>query len=302
MTDLSLPNFLVIGAQKAGTTWLSAMLTQHPDIGVALNKEVHFFDHPENFRRGIEWYSKQFPRVENRLVGEFTPNYLWTFGCSREVGHGGLPIPHNIVEHLGAQNLKLIYLLRNPVDRAVSAYYHHIRQGRVSVGTSILDVADRWGIESMGRYDQHLEAWLSQVHRDQILVLIYEDSLRDDRKRQTLDQVCDHLGVRRYEDWKGLYARQNAAGSHFRLHFSKGPFKFLGKERIARRLPRLITEHPHWRVQVPDASRYELSRRFQPHVERLETMLGMDLSVWKNHDGRLSITTPVPRPSVEEPI
>ncbi|MEC9408430.1 MAG: sulfotransferase domain-containing protein [Pseudomonadota bacterium] len=294
MSDLNLPNFLVIGAQKAGTTWLSAMLSQHPDIGVAVSKEVHFFDHPDRFSRGIEWYAQQFPRGRQPLRGEFTPNYLWTFGCSREVGHGGLPLPLNIVESLDASQLKLICLLRNPVDRAVSAYYHHVRKGRVSVRTSILDVADQWGIESMGRYDEHLEAWLCHVRRNQLLVLIYEQALRDDCKRQTLERVCDHLGASRYADWEGLHDQQNEAGSHFRLHFSKGPLKILGRNRVAKRLPRRLTEHPRWRLEISPAARQELARRFQPHVERLETMLDMDLSIWKEADGRLSSTTRKP--------
>lgn len=292
MQSLNLPNFLVIGAQKAGTTWLSAMLAQHPEIGVAIRKEVHFFDHPEFFSRGIDWYSKQFPTGDFPLLGEFTPNYFWTFGSGGETGHGGMALPQNILESLDHEALKLVCLLRNPVDRAVSAYYHHIRQGRVSVRESILDVADKWGIESMGRYDVHLQAWLNHVNRAQLLVLIYEEALMDDRKLATLEQVCDHLGAARFDGWQGLHARQNAAGSHFRLHFSRGPLKILGRNRVVNLLPRALTEHPRWRIDIPQEHRDELACRFRPHVERLESILDRDLSIWLSDAERSSSTPP----------
>jgi len=72
------PNYLVIGAQRCGTTWLAETLGQHPDIYVPRPKEIHFFNHSENYAKGIDWYRSRFPGYEGqRAVGEFTPNYFW---------------------------------------------------------------------------------------------------------------------------------------------------------------------------------------------------------------------------------
>jgi len=72
------PNFMLIGAQKCGTSWLAAMLRQHPDIFVPEKKELHFFNLKSNYARGIEWYRKQFDGWSGqKLVGDCTPNYLW---------------------------------------------------------------------------------------------------------------------------------------------------------------------------------------------------------------------------------
>src|SRR5258707_12548722 len=72
-----LPNFLILGAQMAGTTWLAKTLAQHPDIFIPRIKEIHYFDNDENFVKGASWYGRQFLRSCDRpAIGERTPNYL----------------------------------------------------------------------------------------------------------------------------------------------------------------------------------------------------------------------------------
>ena len=108
-----LPDFLIIGAQKCGTTSLYAYLVSHPKINSASRKELHFFD--RHFQKGSAWYRSHF-NSGNHLTGEATPYYFFHPLGIRRI-YSLLP------------NVKLILLLRNPVDRAFSHYYHEVLSG-----------------------------------------------------------------------------------------------------------------------------------------------------------------------------
>jgi hypothetical protein len=108
------PSFLVVGAQKAGTTFLYHEVTRHPDVGAALTKEIHFFD--DNYRCGLPWYYGFFKHSGTRLFGEASPGYLFH---PHAIGRISRDLP----------NAKLLVLLRDPVRRAFSQYLHERRLG-----------------------------------------------------------------------------------------------------------------------------------------------------------------------------
>jgi hypothetical protein len=103
---LPLPHFLGIGAQKAGTTWLHANLRRHPDVFVADPKELHHFD--ETFHRGLRFYAGHFTPGRHQVRGEITPAY------------GILPVERIRFIRTVMPEVKLIFLMRNPIDRAWS--------------------------------------------------------------------------------------------------------------------------------------------------------------------------------------
>ncbi|MCC7515712.1 MAG: sulfotransferase domain-containing protein [Pseudomonadales bacterium] len=108
------PHFLIIGTQKGGTSSLYSALVQHPQILRATRKEVHFFD--QHYGRGYPWYLKQFPECSDKqITGEASPFYM---------AH---PLAaQRIAEH--SPGIKLIVLLRNPADRAISHYHQEFRR------------------------------------------------------------------------------------------------------------------------------------------------------------------------------
>lgn len=108
-----LPEFLIIGAQKAGTTTLYDVITQHPEIHSARTKELAFFD--RHYGRGMAWYKANFPRAVG-ITGEATPDYIVDPAVPDRV-KAALP------------DAKFVVLLRNPVDRAISHYFHAVRLG-----------------------------------------------------------------------------------------------------------------------------------------------------------------------------
>lgn len=201
-----LPDFLVIGAQKAGTTALYAYLHWHPGIAGPSWKEVSFFD--RHWWRGVGWYRGQFPmRSRGRLVGEASPSYLFH------------PLAPERVRAV-VPRAKLIVLLRNPVDRAYSQYQHEVALGREPLtfedalaaedgrtrGEAERIVADPRAFSSAwwdhtyvarGRYAEQLERWLAVFDREQLLVVRSEDL--GERPAETYAAVLRFLGAAPHE-------------------------------------------------------------------------------------------------------
>jgi hypothetical protein len=116
-----LPDFVVIGAMRCGTSRFYSLLTQHPNVEHAAIKEVHYFDRSARFGRGVEWYRQCFLFSKGEdgrasITGEATPNYLY---------HP--MVPERMIQVI--PQARLIVLLRNPVDRAYSHYYQAMRRG-----------------------------------------------------------------------------------------------------------------------------------------------------------------------------
>lgn len=186
-----LPSVLIIGAQKSGTTSLFQYLVQHPKVLPPLGKEVHYFDF--HYADGIKWYRGNFPYRRQLRGGALTldasPYYL----------------VHPLVPHRAAQLLpevKLIAVLRNPVDRALSHYQHEVRHRRESL--SFADAIEReperlageeerlwddpnyysanhhrYSYTRRGLYLEQLQRWMQHFPRSQLLVLQSERLFRD---------------------------------------------------------------------------------------------------------------------------
>lgn len=271
------PTFLVLGAQKAGTTWLAHMATQHPEIGAPGEKELHFFDKRDRYRLGLEWYEAQFPpRAPGiRAMGEFTPNYLWVDTTPEERRESG----HNeaIPRLVGAAypDLRLIVSLRDPVTRAISAYYHLLAAGYLPGRPGILEAAAHRGILSMGHYARHLQAWFEHIPRERFLILVYEEDIDGANAPETLQKVFRHIGVR--EDFlpAGMDKRHNARRSNLEIRY--GLANHPARHLIRRLVPDAIKNHRRLAVPVSQSEKDELARLYRPHNEELAALLGRRL-------------------------
>ncbi|MDP6776795.1 MAG: sulfotransferase [Candidatus Latescibacteria bacterium] len=211
-----LPNLLIIGAQKCGTTWLARMLGQHPDVFMA-EEEIHFFDKAHNFARGTAWYESHFAAAAGQsAVGEKTPDYLWAEGRGAE---GHLPQVHRNL-HACLPHARLVVVLRDPVARAISAAKHLIQTGRVSplvriddlLAGDLASIAERHGVFGQGNYHGLLSAYCDLFDRDQILVLILEEDLAPD-PAVGLGRVCEFLGIDSGWTFEGMDERVNSFSS-----------------------------------------------------------------------------------------
>ncbi|MFZ1041277.1 MAG: sulfotransferase domain-containing protein [Anaerolineales bacterium] len=182
-----LPDFLVIGVMKGGTTSFFNYLARHPQINPPFRKEIKFFD--IHYPEGLGWYRAHFPTrfkmKPGTVTGEATPYYIFHPTAPNRIGKV-LP------------NVKLIALLRNPVDRAYSHYNHMVRVGRelLSFEEAIGHEAERLAGEedkiiadprystfnhlhysylARGRYIEQLQKWLAIFPRQQMLILASEE-------------------------------------------------------------------------------------------------------------------------------
>jgi hypothetical protein len=215
-----LPTFLIVGAQRAGTTALFFHLRRHPDVAsprgvdqsVAWGKELHFFD--KRFDKGLDWYRSFFPLEAYRglarklgrelVAGEATPYYLF---------HPA--VPERVAATLPA--VRLIALLRDPIERAYSHYQLMRRSGleKLSFEDALAAEEERLAGErerlladpsfrarhhrdhsyvARGLYAVQLERWLAHFPREQLLVLRAEDFRA--RPAEIYAQVLAFLGVR----------------------------------------------------------------------------------------------------------
>ncbi len=202
-----LPDFLILGAQKAGTTALYAYLRRHPEISGPAWKEVSYFD--RHYRRGDGWYRGNLPiRLRGaRLVGEASPSYLFH------------PLAPERVRAL-LPDARLVALVRNPIDRAHSHYQHEVALGREPLSfEQAIDAEEErmrgeveritadpkyfsrawWNYTYLarGRYAEQFERWLAVFPREQLLVVPAEDL--GERAGETYARVLDFLGARQHE-------------------------------------------------------------------------------------------------------
>jgi hypothetical protein len=161
-------NFIGIGAQKSGTSWVYACLYEHPEICAPI-KEIHYFSRPR-FEKGTLWYESHFAQcASKKQKGEFSTSYLY----SKET-------PQRIRDLY--PDVKLIAILRNPVDRAISQYRNAIKSGEITEAVSFETfVQEEESVINQGKYHEQLERYYALFSQEQILVLIYEDIKKDPR-------------------------------------------------------------------------------------------------------------------------
>lgn len=166
----------ILGAQKSGTTWLAEVLGRHSDIFIPSCKELHYFT--RNYYKGEDWFDAQFARSRNeRYLCEATPNYL-------AVNYPEYSeVPTKIKNKY--PDAKFIVLLRDPIERAISAYMHHVVRGRFNYHHSIDDhfieliesPVSIAGIIEFGLYLRQLKIYFSHFPKENFLILLFEREL-----------------------------------------------------------------------------------------------------------------------------
>jgi hypothetical protein len=252
------PDFLIIGAQRSGTSSLYDHLTRHPQVAPAVRKEVHFFD--DKFTRGLRWYRAHFPsslyrycverlRGHEIVTGEASPYYLFHPAVPRRVSQT-------------APGLKLIILLRNPVDRAYSHYNHECRMGRecLPFEEAIERETERLGDEAEKLLDERIHFSLRHRSFSYLARGIYVDQL---------------------EAWERFFPRERMLILQSESFYSDPPaalrqvFRFLD---LPAWEPESYPKLPYPRYENLDPTlRKRLTDYFEPHNRRLFAHLGREL-------------------------
>ena len=279
-----LPNLIIGGAQKSATTSLHSILASHPDVffppSEPYGQEIHFFDLEENYRRGVDWYAGLFRDwAGQKVIGQTSPLYLYDAKTPAAMA-ALLP------------QVRLVFILREPVARAYSHYWHEVRYGwelesferalelepeRIARGP----VARRhFSYLDRGRYAGQLERYREHFPREQMLVLLHEHLHR--QPDALLTRVAHFLGIDAER-----FNRDVARRVHNRTRVPR--VRWL--QRLVRDLrdpfPRLCTLVD--RLNLSDAgyppmrleTRERLRANFAPELARLEEIWGLELSPWR---------------------
>lgn len=215
MSNAPPPDFIIIGAMRAGTTALAERLSRHPDIGMSRLKETDYFIAEKNFARGPDWYRALFPQ-DRPIRGEASPNYT-----KSDVFAG---VPERILA--ARPDVKLIYIVRDPVDRFWSHYNHtFLMRGGLPPPDELLKVEEGAHILASSMYRRQLAAYLDAFAPEQIRIVDLDDFAFN--APRTLDEVCAFVGASSAAHIAGADAA-NSAGSLARtpgwaLKFSQHP-------------------------------------------------------------------------------
>ena len=196
-------DFLIIGAQKAGTTWLWSMLEQHPGTDLPRTKEIHFFGSAELYQNGREWYYSHFAGLDqSRIIGEASTTYFYDYvpywynpSDELQTDHSLPSIPDLITREL--PHVKILVILRDPVRRAVSAYYHYVRAGTISPSVRLKETAvkgPKLRIVEYGYYAKYIKLWREFVPPDRLRILVFEEDVRK-TPESTLRNMYEFLNL-----------------------------------------------------------------------------------------------------------
>jgi len=290
-------HFVGIGAPKSGTTWLSACLAEHPEVGFARDKEVYFFADSEArtyfragfdyYARGSSWYHQQFraSAPTARVFGEYSVSYMYDpRACERIADYN--------------REIKILVALRNPVDIVYSWYWYN-KTGLISnLPDSFEGLMEIEYFRNLGCYHRALKPFFDTFPAENIHVALHDD-IREDPDA-VLRGVFEFLGVD-----PGF----RPAGSGERINAAKTT-RFRGLQRIGNltyrtmsRLPvvsSVVTSRPfekavlklygavnHVPLKYPPMrpeTRRELSEFYRSDVARLESLVGRDLNAWCSRD------------------
>lgn len=279
-------NAFLIGAQKSGTTWLASLLEQSPDICVSNPKEPQFFT--RQFDRGEEFYRSCFsrPDAKVRLDASTTYSFLRPAHAIDDPDAPGLldPVPQRIAEW--TPDARFIYVLRDPVGRAASAYRHGMRMQPPPKGpVSILDcLREQPMLELISRYADQIDRYFAVFPRDRFLFLDFRDLTADPAR--TVRQVCDFLGAAQpelhlaaAEEDKHPAYRLTAAG--LAVHRLRKTLPGLAGT-LQRSLPRPLERYLSHRIARAPASialtgQAEAAALFREDLDRVEALTGLRL-------------------------
>jgi hypothetical protein len=271
-----LPNIIGVGVGRSGTTWLYSVLTGH--VGTPRRiKETNFFLH--NYNRGIDWYKSLFRHcVPDRPILEISPMYFNSADARKRIR---LHIP----------DCRIVCTFREPVERLYSQYKLMRRNVYTRLSFEAYATSSRQA-EETNRYALHLREWHRTFGRDNTLVCLYDDLVRD--PQNYLASVCSFMGISPFRlDPSAASARVNTisrAPRNRHLAQNARHVRVWLWNHSAYRLDRLLARIGLWDFCLGRGASYpaldpplaaRLRQKFRPEVDALEELIGRDLSAWR---------------------
>ncbi|RJP85118.1 MAG: hypothetical protein C4518_17320 [Desulfobacteraceae bacterium] len=287
-------DFIGIGAAKSGTTWLADNLRNHPQIFIPEKKELIYFNKTmphkpdiQNYRyeKPVDWYHSFFEKATpGQIKGEFSPHYFTSPEAVNKI-------------HQYHPDIKLIAILRNPVERAFSSYLYSIQIGEMKAASFKDAVNKHPGIISQGFYHEHLEKYFDRFHRKNIKILLFETVKTD--PEALFKNVLDFLNADAYFP-DSLHKRSNKTKTNknqplnyfitssrnfihkHNLHFVKPLLRYSGISPLAEYIRDHVNVVSNTGRQRLDGDSIRMLRDcYLKDIEKLEKLIDRDLTHWK---------------------
>ena len=272
----ALPNLIVIGAQKCGTSVLHYYLSLHPEVSMSRPKELNFFIEERNWPRGLDWYRGHFDPAA-RVRGEASPNY------TAYPQHDGVPERmHGVLP-----DAKLIYMIRDPLERIAAHWVHNYAKRREKGTLAETLVHPNTSYVTRSMYAMQLERFLAHYPKEQILVF-QQSELRHERM-PTLRKIFDFIGVDPDFNHPRFEQERHQTSGKTRATRLAVRLEKMGRGRRGRMFPqnfwlllddrlplRRTIKRPNVRASLPPATLAEL----RADAERLRELTGRDFSNW----------------------
>ncbi len=289
------PDFILVGAQKCGTTWLWRMISEHPQTDLPKKKEIHFFGGIENYQKGIDWYLNHFKgKSWNSVTGEASTTYFydnmpyWHNPTNEILFNNEMPKIAEIIKNT-IPDVKIIVVLRNPVDRAISAYTHVLRviaknhlvkKESSKVWWSLITLAQRnkkTRIIEYGYYDRYLKVYKNIFGSNQLKVIVYEDDMVK-QPLQTIKGVYQFLGIDDSFIPNSINKRYNQSWGLFSIYLEyclTKKYKGRGRNLITKRLDNSALHKMLFETKV---CRNELKEIYKGVIENTKKELGREIT------------------------
>jgi hypothetical protein len=273
------PSFFIVGVSKAGTEWLKLCLKKHPEIFIPDGPNPNYFSH--KFSRGEEWYMSLFEQAKNeKELGEKSTSYIIYPQSAKRIYN------YN-------PNAKIIFVLRDPVERAFSHYKMKLRRG--DVGENVDSVLSKKSpLVQEGLYTKHTSRYLDYFDDSKVHILLFDDL--EDNPIQFIMKIYSILGVNSDFIPKMAHQRYHVTKSRPRFqrlyntlvavirklrrqsYWANRGIEFLRKKGYVNMFHRLNRGKPF--PELSDKKREELGEFYREDINKLERMIDRDLSHW----------------------
>ncbi|OUR63169.1 hypothetical protein A9Q74_02895 [Colwellia sp. 39_35_sub15_T18] len=260
-------DFVIVGAQKSGTTSLAGQLNQLDSICFCTEKEPHFFSKDKNWQNNIDKYLALYSDAPGQLLGEASTTYTF---CDEYPDAIASLYEHN-------PNIKLIYLVRDPVARIESHFNHRLRNGRVT-RDMMSSLGQHPCFFERSEYNRQLEHIKKTVPEQQIKVIIFEEYTKNPQK--ILAEVLAFLSLAHDQAANIDFSPKNVSDASLKMNspLLKGLINLIAKLPMSYKLARWLPI----KVKLSLAEKRVLWRTLEGDVSELEKHLNRPLTQWRS--------------------
>jgi hypothetical protein len=273
------PEILLIGAQKSGTSTLAYHLGQHPRIEISNPKEVHYYS--RNWNKSVDWYKSKFNNPNNKICIDASTTYSMADPNSENPEL----IPQRVYSI--APNTKFIYIMRNPIERSYSGYWHNVRTGREKKSFMELAKNNESDFLNISYYKYQIEMWLKYFPIENFKFVFFEDL--KENPQNVVEECFEFCNVEPINIEGHVIKNKTASVNTFGKQLNKlsrnYPFLLNVKKILPNKIVNTIRKSKITDKKIPNISNEEkgfLKSCFKEKNEELEALINKPLHKWKN--------------------